>query len=33
MVERARGNVICDEGSRQGIVPVRVLGERVRVIA
>lgn len=33
VVEMARGSVRGVEGSRQGVVPVRVLGERVSVMA
>ena len=32
-VVRARGRVDCREGSRQGVVPARLLGEIVRAIA
>jgi len=32
-VEMAKGRVIWGEGSRQGAVPVRLLGDAVRVIA
>lgn len=32
-VEMARGSVNCEEGRRQGAVPVRLLGEIVRAIA
>lgn len=30
---RARGKVNCVDGSRQGVVPVKLLGDMVRVIA
>jgi len=33
MVEIARGSVSCVVGSRQGVVPERLFGEIVRVIA
>lgn len=33
VVETARGRVSCVEGRRQGVVPVRLLGDMVRVIA
>ena len=33
MAEIANGRVSCEEGSRQGAVPVRLFGDRVSVIA
>lgn len=33
IVEIARGRVSCDEGSRQGVIPVRLLADEVKVIA
>lgn len=33
MVARARGRVSCVDGRRQGVVPVKLLGDIVRVIA
>lgn len=33
MVVRARGRVSCVDGRRQGVVPVKLFGDIVRVIA
>lgn len=33
IVAMATGKVCCVDGSRQGVVPVRLLGDIVRVIA
>ena len=33
IVDAARGSVDCREGSRQGVVPARLLGETVRAMA
>lgn len=33
MVERAMGIVNCDEGRRHGVVPAKLLGDMVSVIA
>lgn len=33
MVEMAKGSVSCAEGRRQGVVPARLLGAIVRVMA